>query len=249
MSTRGAFGFIKNKEYKVHYNHFDSYLEGKGENVVDYVRNTSIEDMNKAFDSIVLVNQTDLPKPKEEKEILEFLISHELINLHDPEHFGSGQKDWYYYLSPTQGNLKLYNEGLKYMTDDKDFLNDGLFCEFAYLVDLDENKLRIMANDKECSYDFDKIPDDWIDRTYLKLENRCKDKFMNLLFDKQEKDQLSVLEDLKLTDYLDKNIKLKPYDYYSQEDAYNSILDNIDELELEERIDNYINKENEIEAI
>ena len=42
MSTRGAYGFIKNKEIKASYNHFDSYLEGLGVNDMDTWRHCLI---------------------------------------------------------------------------------------------------------------------------------------------------------------------------------------------------------------
>ena len=37
MSTRGAYGFKVNKEYKILYNHFDSYPSALGRDIVDFV--------------------------------------------------------------------------------------------------------------------------------------------------------------------------------------------------------------------
>ena len=36
MGTRGALGFKINGEYKVTYNHFDSYMEGLGKEVISF---------------------------------------------------------------------------------------------------------------------------------------------------------------------------------------------------------------------
>ena len=52
MSTRGAIGFIKNKQYKVSYNHWDSYLEGKGVEVVNFIKNNSVERLNEILSEI-----------------------------------------------------------------------------------------------------------------------------------------------------------------------------------------------------
>lgn len=246
MSTRGAIGFIKNKQYKVSYNHWDSYLEGKGVKVVEFIKNNSVERMNEIFDNIIMVNQTDIPSEKQEKEILKFWKRNNLKSDWDPEHFGSGTKDWYYYLSVTNGYPEYYNKGLRYMTDDKEFINDTLFCEFAYLIDLDENKLHILSNDRKCSFDFDKIPDNWIDIGYSRLKNECKDKFMNLIYDKNEQEQKDIYESMDISKYIDKNIKFDKYDYYAQEKVYNNVLEHIDELEFESIIDDY-NKNLEIE--
>lgn len=245
MSTRGAFGFIKNKEYKVHYNHFDSYLEGKGQDVVEFVKNTPIENMNKIFDNIVLVNQTDLPNESQIKEVNKILKENGLENKYEQEHFGSTKLDWYYLLNPTQGNLELYNKGLKYMTNDKEFLNDSLFCEFAYLIDLDQNKLLIRSNERESSYDFDKIPNDWIKDSYSKFENKCREKFINLLYDKDEDKQKEILKDLGVSEKV--KTPLIKYDYYAQDSAYKEILKNYDEKEFESILDNYL--ENDMEYV
>ena len=239
MSTRGAIGFIKNKQYKVSYNHWDSYLEGKGVEVVNFIKNNSVERLNEIFDNMIMVNQTDIPTEKERKEILKFWKNNNIKNEWDPKHFGSGTADWYYYLSVTNGYPEYYNKGLRYMTDDKEFINDTLFCEFAYLIDLDENKLYILSNDKECSFDFDKIPDNWIEIGKIQLSNDCKDKFMNLIYDKNEQEQKDIYESMGITKYIDEKLKLDRYDYYAQEKVYNSVLEHIDEIEFEDIIDEY----------
>ena len=239
MSTRGAIGFIKNKQYKVSYNHWDSYLEGKGVEVVNFIKNNSVERLNEIFDNMIMVNQTDIPTEKQRKEILKFWKNNNIKNEWDPKHFGSGTADWYYYLSVTNGYPEYYNKGLRYMTDDKEFINDTLFCEFAYLIDLDENKLHILSTDKECSFDFDKIPDNWIEIGKIQLSNDCKDKFMNLIYDKNEQEQKDIYESMGISNYIDEKLKLDRYDYYAQEKVYNSVLEHIDEIEFEDIIDEY----------
>lgn len=248
MSTRGAIGFIKNKQYKVSYNHWDSYLEGKGVEVVNFIKRNSLERMNEIFDNMIMVNQTDIPTEEQRKEILKFWKKNNIKNNYEPIKFGNGNADWYYYLSVTNGYPEYYNKGLRYMTDDKDFIKDTLFCEFAYLIDLDENKLHILSNDKKCSFDIDNIPDNWIDIAKVDLSNDCKDKFMNLIYDKNEQEQKDIYESMGISEYIDKNIKLDKFDYYAQEKVFNNVLEHIDEKDFESIIDNY-NKNMEIEDI
>lgn len=246
MSTRGAYGFIKNKEMKVSYNHYDSYPEGLGEDVVSFIKTTSKESLNEIFNNIELVNQNEVPNEEQMRNIEQFLKDEELDNRYDPEHFGNGKIDWYYLLNPCQGNMELFKSGLKYMTDDKDFLEDNLFCEYAYLIDLDNNSLIIRSNEKEVIYDLDNIPDNWVSQIYPELENSCKDKYMNLMFQKSPDEQKNIIEELGFTDYV--KSKIESYNYYTAENNYKDILENIDEKTLESVLDNYINKDLEIES-
>lgn len=46
--------------------------------------------------------------------------------------------DWYCLLRNIQGSLDaLYNSPVAYMIDGSDFIKDSLFCEYAYIIDLD----------------------------------------------------------------------------------------------------------------
>jgi hypothetical protein len=55
-----------------------------------------------------------------------------------------GEKfDWYSFLREFQGNLDAYKGDLKYMMDDSDFILESLFCEWAYIINLDTNELEV----------------------------------------------------------------------------------------------------------
>ena len=244
MGTRGAYGFIKNKEMKVSYNHFDSYLEGLGNNMVNFVRNTTKEQLNKIYDEIILVKENAKPNKKQNEEITKFLEKYSLENCIKEENFGNKQRDWYYLLRNCQGEPNLFKEGLRYMTDDKEFLEDNLFCEYAYLIDLDNNKFIIQSNERKVNYDLDRIPDNWIEITYPRLENSCKNKYMNLMFDKDALNQKEILKDLGFDIYVKSDFD--KYNYYAIEKNYQDILSKIKENEIEKILDNYLAKELEI---
>lgn len=132
MGTRGAYGFIKNGVEKITYNHFDSYPEWLGSNVVEFIQETGIRKLNEIFDSICMVNKKDVPTKKQIEECEEFK---------DLDVGSQSESDWYCLLRGAQGNLSAYSSGLKYMIDSSEFMFDSLFCEFAYIINLDTEML------------------------------------------------------------------------------------------------------------
>lgn len=133
MGTRGIYGFYKNGIDKLTYNHYDSYHEGLGKNVVDFIKNTTIDEMNEVFEKIVLVS--DVMPTKEQIEECSLYTNLNVSN--------QNTNDWYCLLRDAQGDLNVYKNGLKYMIDDKEFIKDSLFCEYGYIINLDENILEV----------------------------------------------------------------------------------------------------------
>ena len=132
MGTRGLYGFRKNGIDKTTYNHYDSYPDCLGETMVRFCKETSIEEMNKIFDRIVLVDGRSKPNAKQIKECIKYY----------DENVGTNTvNDWYCLLREAQGNPNAYKDGLKYMLDDHDFIKESLWCEYAYIVNLDTNCL------------------------------------------------------------------------------------------------------------
>jgi hypothetical protein len=134
MGTRGMYGFYKEGETKATYNHFDSYLDGLGNDVAKFVRATPIQELNEIFDRVELVD--------DEKEPTEEQIKH-CEQWSDFNVSTGSPKDWYCLLRNAQGNLDAYKVGLKYMSDGSKFIKDSLFCEWAYIINLDDNVLEI----------------------------------------------------------------------------------------------------------
>ena len=132
MGTRGLYGFRKNGEDKLTYNHFDSYPDYLGRIMVEFCKSTSIKEMNEIFDRIVLVDENGKPTKKQITECIEYYNGNV-----------SSQKveDWYCLLREAQGNPNVYKHGLKYMVDNQGFIKDSLFCEYAYIINLDTNSL------------------------------------------------------------------------------------------------------------
>ncbi len=134
MGTRGVVGFHKKGVDKIAYQQYDSYPEGIGSDVVEFVRNTSIFAMHQIFDGIEVVSNEVKPTPEQ--------IAHcePWTDLGVSE---QSTADWYCLTRDAQGNLEVYKAGLRYMLDAADFLKNSLYCEWGYIINLDENVLEI----------------------------------------------------------------------------------------------------------
>lgn len=161
MGTRGMYGFYKNGVTKATYNHSDSYPNWLGKFIVKFITETTIEEMNDIFDRIVMVNGDSKPTVDQINECIQFFTADVGSDLID---------DWYNLLRLAQGDLTLYKQGLKYMIDNSDFILDSLFCEWTYIINLDENVLEIYKGfQKEAEYN--RYYDDFLENEEYK---NCK---------------------------------------------------------------------------
>lgn len=142
MGTRGCYGLYKNGVTKATYNHFDSYIGGLGKDILDFVANTSIPIMNKIFDKIELVREDSIPTIEQIENCQDFT---------DLSVSSQNIMDFYCLLRNAQGDLNAYKTDLKYMIDSKEFLGNSLFCEYAYIINLDKNVLEFYKG-------FNKVP-------------------------------------------------------------------------------------------
>lgn len=131
MGTRGLLGIRKNGEDKATYNHFDSYPSYLGKNTLEFIAEHKSE-LNKLYDNIVLVDNNSEPTDEQVKECEKYT---------DLSVSEQSTKDWYCLLRNSQGDLTPYLNGLRYMIDNKNFIKDSLFCEYAYIINLDDNVL------------------------------------------------------------------------------------------------------------
>lgn len=139
MGTRGLYGIRKNGIDKAAYNHYDSYPDWLGKKVVEFCASNNADKLEKFFDSIELVDEGSTPM----HEQIEYCIAHGYFD----EAVSTGSKeDWYCLLRNLQGNFDAYqdcidNDRKVYMTDGICFIEDSLFCEYAYVINPDDNVL------------------------------------------------------------------------------------------------------------
>lgn len=188
MGTRGLCGFKINNKYKLMYNHFDSYPKGGlGEDIVHFIKHLNDKnDWNKFKENaskVVLVNEIN---DKPSMELQDKYLKYSDINV------GSKSlSDWYCLLRNVQGAellWQIFNGKLQHLIDDKDFIYDSVFCEYAYIIDLDNNTLELyvgfqnepqdgnpFGNKKvrgnyPCKlvnrFTINNIPNNWIELTY-----------------------------------------------------------------------------------
>ena len=132
MGTRGLYGFRKNGKDKTTYNHWDSYPSWLGNNVLRFINGHTIEELENIYEKLIVVNETDKPTAEEIekcKKYADLTVSSRDYN------------DWYCLLRGSQGDLEPWGEDLEYIIDNQSFIKDSLFCEYAYIINLDTYEL------------------------------------------------------------------------------------------------------------
>jgi hypothetical protein len=139
MSTRGAYGFKANGKYYVTYNHSDSYAKGLGAEVVKFCDYVNAKDGWNALKSkvkkVTLVNEDKKPTRAQIRKYAVYgntAVGNQTLD------------DWYCLLRNLQYGEILYgieSGKVKHMTDSFEFMADSLFCEYGYIINLDEMTL------------------------------------------------------------------------------------------------------------
>lgn len=134
MSTRGIYGFRKNKTDKLTYNHSDSYPSCLGETMLEFCKATSFDELNDIYERITLVDEETTPTAEQIEACRGFADTSVSTGRID---------DWYCLLREMQGEPSKWKEisGTIYMIDNHEFIKDSLFCEYGYIINLDTNKL------------------------------------------------------------------------------------------------------------
>lgn len=140
MSTRGAYGFTIDKQDKIAFNHCDSYPEGLGAHVIDFISKSKLAAMrNFARKITLIVDENSKPSDEQVKKYAKFagLKKDEQLNC-----------TWDKLLDKTFGDLFELKK-VPFMFDAHDFLRDDLFCEWAYIINLDSKELEIYCHGQE----------------------------------------------------------------------------------------------------
>lgn len=137
MGTRGSIGWhLGDIDPDVLlYNHFDSYPEGVGVDVLGHARRAAKDfgAVCEAVAGLTVVDETGEPTPEQVEDLFSKGVS--------PQNVSTGA-NWYAWLRGAQGNLDAYLQ-LGYAPVNNSFVYDSLFCEWAYVVNLAEKKLEV----------------------------------------------------------------------------------------------------------
>jgi hypothetical protein len=125
--------------------------------------------MKKIFDKLVMVDDQDSPAPRTAKLYQDSLNSS----------VGGGIKlTWYNYLRGGQGNLSFYKDKKHiHMIDSHEFIKDSLFCEYAYIINLDTELLEFYTGfnkNKDAKGRYAKLHSHDRDSDYLGVALACE---------------------------------------------------------------------------
>lgn len=144
MSTRGFYGFFYKGETKGFYNHSDSYPSGLGADIVGYVRQFNDEQLAGTANRLIAVSEDDKVPAKLAKRYAEFRSAPNVGNRITADGKIDKSLNWYQLLHKLQGELAPYIDGtVDHYVDYSAFLGDSLFCEWAYIFNMDERVLEV----------------------------------------------------------------------------------------------------------
>lgn len=137
MGTRGAFGVVVDGVEKIGYNQYDSYPEGHGVENLQWIRSIIERGFENDTRQLALDAKLVDDTVVAEKEDIEKLSA--FTNLSVSE---QSTDDWYCLTRNTHGQIRLMLD-CGYILDGSDFPYDGLFCEWAYIVDFDARMFEV----------------------------------------------------------------------------------------------------------
>lgn len=141
MSTRGAFGFRIDGVDKITYNHCDSYPSGLGADVVKWVRRAcSPERIEQTMTEVSGIEMAPSGQAIASPEHIA-RTGRRYTNMAVGGGDGIGHDSITYYrllreAQPSSGIANVVDAGV--MIEGADFMADSVFCEYAYIVNLDE---------------------------------------------------------------------------------------------------------------
>lgn len=139
MSTRGLMGFRLNGKDKLVYNHSSSYPRGLGDRIGNDLAlilrtpGKGEQWLRDKVEDLQLVDSDTVPTPEQIERLKPF------TNLGVAD---KSEKDWYCLTHDLQGDLEnTLQAGIA--EDSGNFIHDSLFCEWAYIVNLDTRCLEV----------------------------------------------------------------------------------------------------------
>lgn len=125
MSTRGLIGFVHKGDVKAFYNHFDSYLSGQGQFIVNFCE--SVDNWNEFIQQYENVLWTDkqltkLPNPPHGAEMLYAILEGQVVSLCNDIDFASDKLscDYAYLLNLDSKQFEIYSNHLDSEIEDSD---------------------------------------------------------------------------------------------------------------------------------
>jgi len=141
MGTRGAVGFRLDNKFYVTYNHSDSYpAGGLGDEVVKFCMFVeglqAWEKLAENVRKLILIDEYSGKPTQEDVDRYQRYCDLSVSN--------QTSYDWYCLLRHAQNGVMLWDVlsgKMGHINDGFDFMKDSLFCEYAYIINLDDMTL------------------------------------------------------------------------------------------------------------
>jgi len=161
MSTRGLVGIRTNGYDHGFYNHCDSYPDGLGVEVVNFVRGKLKPEFRQTFltnfQNIQVIEDSHGSPTEENFLYYQGILGNEIGG---GLGFDRAKTDWYALLRSYQGVgcLEAILDGtLKHRVESIEFIKDSLFCEYAYILNFDDGALEFWKGFQEVADQFNRF--------------------------------------------------------------------------------------------
>lgn len=155
MGTRNTTIVISEGETKVaQYCQFDGYPSGQGITVLHFLRRNNIEKFKRKVDALGTYTTDEVESlwrdmGADDSGFVSMELSRKFAKKYPHLHRNTGANI-----------LDLIHDGkVTKVKLDEDFIDDGLFCEWAYVINLDKGTLEI-KNGADKTYSLDNLPSD-----------------------------------------------------------------------------------------
>jgi len=139
MGTRGIMGFRVDGTDRLIYNHWDSGPSWLGGNVVKFLRGCDLDAVREQVRALRDVGGTE-PTAEDRKQFA-----------HLTDNRVSTGADWYALIRQTQGDPAATLE-CGVFEGSNSFMADSLFCEYAYVINLDANVFEVYRGFQDRSH-------------------------------------------------------------------------------------------------
>jgi hypothetical protein len=143
MSTRGFVAFVVDQTEKIAYNHWDSYPDGLGVDVLAWLRAVDLESVARQVRDLRVVDPGSTPTAADVERLAKWT---------DTDVGKQSTDDWYCLLRRTQGNpAAMLEAGV--IENASQFPADSLFAEWGYVVDFDQGVFEVYRGFQEQPHD------------------------------------------------------------------------------------------------
>lgn len=140
MGTRHLIAVQKNNEYKVaQYGQWNGYLSGQGDNILKFFHENDLETFRNKVDNCFFGTQEQIDEAYAPYTNGDGWMTMEQSNAFKLTEFSHLSRD----TGADILNVILKSNGPLMLIDQIDFAKDSLFCEYAYVIDLDKDILEV----------------------------------------------------------------------------------------------------------